>query len=304
LASVEAELLANGITTAMLAQFWSWEGGMRGPKFARALAEALSAFAGAADIRMLLRLEIGCWQDFDEVEALIAKHHISHLVFSDHLPHEALAAGRKVPRLEGQALKAGRSPEAHLALMGKLHAGCDAADKEVAHLATQLATRQVAMGSHDDPNPEIRARYRDIGLRLAEFPMSLETAQAAREAGDRVVMGAPNVVRGGSHKRGGLSVRDALEAGTCDALASDYHYPAPLAAMRKLLADGWSLTRAWPLVSAGPAATLGLADRGFIGFGARADLVITSPGLKAVHGTIAGGRLAFADATLCDRLVA
>lgn len=303
LRALEAELLANGITTACLAQFWSWEGGMRGPVFARRLAEALRGYDGTLDLRFLLRLELGCWQDIADVEAFVAEHGIGHLVLSDHLPHRALEAGRRVPRLEGQALKAGRSPAAHQDLLEALHAEMPEARAALPGFLAGLAARGVRLGSHDDETPQDRAAFRAIGCALAEFPTTLETANAASDAGDAVVMGAPNVLRGGSHNKGSVSAREVLEAGACGALASDYHYPAPLGAARRLWEDGWDLARAWALVSSGPAEVLGLNDRGVIAVGKRADLVILSHDLSRVHGVICAGHLAFADAVLAERLL-
>ena len=124
LRAAEREILASGITTAMLAQFWSWEGGMRGPEFARSLAQSLGSFPADADLRMCLRLELGCHEDFDAVADFVLDQGIGHVVISDHLPHAALAAGRRVPRLEGQALKSGRSPAAHQTCWRRSMRGC------------------------------------------------------------------------------------------------------------------------------------------------------------------------------------
>ena len=304
LLAVEQELLANGITTAMLAQFWSWEGGMRGPEFARSLATALAAYPARADLRMSLRLELGCYRDFEAVRAFVQASGIGHVVLNDHLPHAALAKGRRVPRLEGQALKSGRSPEAHQALLEELYAKLPEAHAALPGLLTQLRAAGVRLGSHDDGQPEARAAYRACGADLAEFPLNPETARAARDAGDWIVLGAPNLVRGGSHQKGGTSARGLAEAGLCDALASDYHYPAPLGAARRLVAEGWELGRAWALVSGGPARGLGLTDRGEIALGKRADLVVAAPDLSRVHGTFVAGQAVYGDAELMKRITA
>ena len=104
--------------------------------------------------------------------------------------------------------------------------------------------------------------------------MVMEAAEAARAGGDLIIFGAPNAVRGGSHI-GSLGAGDMVEAGMCDALASDYFYPAMLAAIDRLdrekRADRLAL---WSLVSSGPARAMGLDDRGEIATGLRADLVL------------------------------
>ena len=72
----------------------------------------------------------------------------------------------------------------------------------------------------------MRAIFRELGARIAEFPMNRETLAAAAEAGDVIVLGAPNVVRGGSHN-GAIGAEEAIRGGKCAVLASDYYYPAP-----------------------------------------------------------------------------
>ncbi|MEM1273145.1 MAG: alpha-D-ribose 1-methylphosphonate 5-triphosphate diphosphatase [Pseudomonadota bacterium] len=303
LVSVEQELLANGITTAMLAQFWSWEGGMRGPEFAQALARALRDYRSSADLRLLLRVERGCFRDFAAIKEMIADWDIRYVVISDHVPHAALAAGRRVPRLEGQALKAGRSPAAHQALLEQMHLETEEAQAALRGFLDDLRVRGLRLGSHDDATAEMRADHRDMGLKIAEFPMTPQAAEAAQDAQDPIVLGAPNVVRGGSHQNGGMAAAGVILDGGCTALASDYHYPACRGAVRHLVAQGIALAEAWGYVSCGPADVLGMSDRGAIRPGLRADLVVTSHDLSRVHGTFCAGRLAYADVTMTERML-
>jgi alpha-D-ribose 1-methylphosphonate 5-triphosphate diphosphatase len=302
LRAVETELAANGITTAWLAQFWSWEGGMRGPEFAVSLAEALAAYEAQLDLRMQLRLEIGCYKDFDAVRALIKRHRIGYVVVNDHLPHRALSQGKRPPRLEGQALKSRRSPADHLALLQRLHDGMPEARAALPDLAAALRADGVILGSHDDETAEARAMFRALGVGISEFPTTKAAAQEARAAGDPVVMGAPNVLRGGSHD-GRLSAEEVIAEGAVTALASDYHYPTPLQAVFKLADTGMPLAEAWGLVSIGPARMMGLTDRGALAPGQRADLVIVEAGTRRVAGTIAGGRMAYLAGELALRMI-
>ena len=285
----EAELAANGITTAYLAQFYSWEGGMRGPDFARAICEALQGFAPiGTDMRLQLRFETHLLQDYDVIAGLVRDYAIDYMVMNDHLPHAALAAGKTPPRLTGQALKSGRSPDAHHALLRDLHANAPQVPQVVADLVARLAPLGLRFGSHDDSSADARAQAAAMGLTIAEFPENMDAAKAAQAQGAAVIMGAPNVLRGGSHKKN-VSARDLIDAGVCDALASDYHYGAPVSAAQLLAPDlGWA--QAWHLISAGPAAVMGWDDRGTIAPGARADLVIMPKGGGRIMATIAGGR--------------
>ncbi|MEM9813146.1 MAG: amidohydrolase family protein, partial [Pseudomonadota bacterium] len=107
---------------------------------------------------------------------------------------------------------------------------------------------------------------------------------------------APNAVRGGSHI-GSPSAGDMVEAGLCDALASDYFYPAMLSAVGRLHAERRApLSKLWSLVSSGPARASGLPDRGEIAVGMRADLVLLDwpeVGPPAVRQTLVEGRVAY-----------
>ncbi|MBC6436806.1 MAG: alpha-D-ribose 1-methylphosphonate 5-triphosphate diphosphatase [Rhodobacteraceae bacterium] len=305
LRALEAELAANGITTAWLAQFWSWEGGMRSPEFARHIVSALDAFDNMLDLRMQLRLEVGCFEGFPKAETLVAEGNIGYVVFNDHLPHAHLSRGKTPPRLEGQALKSGRSPRAHWDVMRRLHDAWPEAAAAVAEMAARLQARNVVLGSHDDADTAARAHWREAGVRVAEFPMDSAAIQAAAKAGDTVVMGAPNILRGGSHGKG-IAAAPEVAAGRVTALASDYHYPAPLqAALGIAGVDRTMLVQAWYLVSGGPAKVMGLnGDRGGIAPGMRADLVILEAATNRVAGTLAGGCFTYLTDPLASRMIA
>ncbi|SFA97842.1 alpha-D-ribose 1-methylphosphonate 5-triphosphate diphosphatase [Poseidonocella pacifica] len=294
------ELAANGITTAMLAQFYSWEGGMRSPEFAR---QVIAAVAGAnpcvvPDLHVQLRFETHMLGDYEAVKTLVAEAGIRHLVFNDHLPHDHLDRGKRPPRLTGTALKSGRNPEAHLALMQALHDASGDVPGAVAHLAADL--RGVTLGSHDDRSAQDREFWRGVGAHLSEFPETREAAEAARAGGDAIVLGAPNVTRGGSHN-GNVSAEELAHAGLCDALASDYHYPSPRRAALKLVAQGMEFGEAWALISSGPARILGFDDRGEIVPGKRADLVMLDEGGQ-VAACFCAGRLGFMAGPVAARL--
>ena len=114
-----------------------------------------------------------------------------------------------------------------------------------------------------------RTAFRELGARICEFPMAEEVGEAARAAGDWVVMGSPNVVRGRSHL-GWASAARLAEAGICNVLSSDYYYPAMLRAALILAGRGvLDLPQAWSLISANPARAAGLSDRGTISAGKR-----------------------------------
>jgi len=150
------------------------------------------------------------------------------------------------------------------------------------------------MLSHDDSSPAMRQGFRAQGVNIAEFPVNEATAREAAAAGDFIVFGAPNVVRGGSHT-GWTRASDMIAKGLCSILASDYYYPAQLLAAFRLVADGvLALPAAWNLISAAPAQAAGLADRGVLGAGRRADLILVddeTPLRPRIVAVISAGRL-------------
>jgi alpha-D-ribose 1-methylphosphonate 5-triphosphate diphosphatase len=132
----------------------------------------------------------------------------------------------------------------------------------------------IALASHDDTTLEEVALAHSEGVGIAEFPTTIEAAVASRAVGMATVMGAPNVVRGGSHS-GNASARELAEAGQLDILSSDY-VPAALLMAAFRLADApnvGGLAGAIRLVSKTPAEATGLHDRGEIAVGRRADLL-------------------------------
>jgi len=303
--ATEAELAANGITTGVLAQFYSWEGGLRGPEF------AAEVFAGIAEVREhlvtdlipQLRFEIHLLDAYADLPEQISKWGVPYVVFNDHLPHDRLAEGKKPPRLTGQALKAGRNPEKHFEMLLDLHARKDDVPAALYALCKILNDKGVRIGSHDDHTANDRANWRERGARISEFPETAEAAEAARAAGDHIILGSPNVVRGGSHK-GNASALDLITMGLCDALASDYHYPSPRRAALMLEKSGLlPLERAWGLVSSGPARVLGLRDRGTLEANKRADLVILDA-QDQVAATLSGGCVSYMNGAIAARFLA
>jgi alpha-D-ribose 1-methylphosphonate 5-triphosphate diphosphatase len=160
-------------------------------------------------------------------------------------------------------------------------------------LAEAFDSMGVEYGSHDDPDGDTRERYRMIGARIAEFPISAGAASAAKAMGSPVLMGAPNVVRGKS-QAGNIAAADLVAANACDALVSDYHLPAMAMAAWRLVDLGiCDLARAWGMISTVPADILNLSDRGCIEPGRRADLVVVNAATRQIEATITCGRLAY-----------
>jgi alpha-D-ribose 1-methylphosphonate 5-triphosphate diphosphatase len=140
-------------------------------------------------------------------------------------------------------------------------------------LLARVAGRDVTVASHDDRTEEEVAENARDGIRIAEFPVTMLAAKAARAHGMTVIAGAPNIVRGGSHS-GNVSAAELVRAGAVDAFASDY-VPASLVEAAFLCVEqtGITLPDAVALITDRPARMARLPDRGRIAPGLRGDLV-------------------------------
>jgi alpha-D-ribose 1-methylphosphonate 5-triphosphate diphosphatase len=303
LLSVAGELAANGITTAWLAQSWSWEGGSRSGAAATALLAALDrARAGLlADVRVQLRLETHVLDEHPAVLEAVGAHRVDFVVFNNHLPEAVEMAATRPHRFAGWAAQSGRTAGEMLAIVRASEAQDALVPAALTAIAGQLAALGVTMGSHDDATAATRAFYRGIGAAISEFPTTVEAARAARTAGEPVLMGAPNVVRGGS-QTGNIAAAGLVAEGLCDALMSDYYYPAlPQAAWALVDAGLRDLPSAWAMISTTPARIMGLADRGRLAAGLRADLVAMNAVTRRVEMTLSAGRVAHLSGELARR---
>lgn len=306
IASADREAAAHGVTTAFMAHGWSWEGGPRSPDAAEAFLTALAAYRPRAltDLRVQLRAEVHLVDAGARLIAAVARHRVGYVVFNDHL-EETLETRRTNPAdFALWARKAGKSPEEFLAAVEEAASRTREVPRHLCRLADAFDEMGVLYGSHDDPDGETRERYSMIGARIAEFPTTRRAAAAARAMMSPVIMGAPNVVRGGS-QAGNVGAADLIADGLCDALVSDYHIPAlPLAAWSLVDRGIAPLPRAWAMISTRPAEILHLADRGRLDPGQRADLAIVNAETRAVEATIVAGRLSYLAAEAGRRFMA
>ena len=304
LAATDREAASHGVTTAYLAQSWSWEGGMRGPDQAERLMQAVLDWREHAltDLRVQIRAETHLVDEVPRLISAVERFRIGYVVFNDHI-EEGLSMQRMNPDgFAYWARKAGLTPRQLSDRIETAWARTKEMPRALLAMAEAFDRCGVVYGSHDDRDAETRELYRIIGARIAEFPTTRRAAAAAKAGGDPVLMGAPNVVRGGS-QAGNVSALDVVRDGLCDGLVSDYHIPAlPLAVWRLVDEGVLSLAQAWHLVSTGPAQVLRLSDRGEIAPGLRADLVAVNKATRAVEMTIAGGRLAHLSGQVAARL--
>ena len=145
----------------------------------------------------------------------------------------------------------------------------------------RFAGRDIPLASHDDEDAAEVARNARDGIRVSEFPVTMEAALEAARLGVRVIAGAPNIVRGGSHS-GNVAALDLVRADAVHVLASDYVPPALIEAAF-IIAKVVGLPRAIASITSAPATMCGLGDRGTLAPGLRADVVrITRHGAMPV----------------------
>jgi alpha-D-ribose 1-methylphosphonate 5-triphosphate diphosphatase len=290
----DRQALANGITTVFHGVTWSWEPGLRGAENARAMLAGIEALRGrlGADTRFHLRHETFNLEAEPEILQWLSERRIDLVAFNDHMliADETSARSKKLgPMVE----RSGLSREAFLALVERVRGRGNEVPASIERIAQAALQHGIPLLSHDDASPAQRRWFRTLGCRLAEFPTTVETAQEAASHGDDIVLGAPNVVRGGSHI-GWIDAKDMVGRGLCSVLASDYYYPAQLLAAFRLAAeDVLPLHAAWALVSATAAAAARLTDRGSIASGQRADLILVDAREQRprVVATIVAGRI-------------
>jgi alpha-D-ribose 1-methylphosphonate 5-triphosphate diphosphatase len=292
LIDTDRQLLANGITTAFHGITCSWEGGLRGTAQARELIDAISneQLPLGADNRVHLRFETYHIDALDTVVEWIDAGRVDFLAFNDHLAHIQKKSGNG--GLKTYAERSGVSDSEFRALLERTAARQDEVPATVRQIAERARAVGLALASHDDDTERDRRWYHEHGCAVSEFPRTEEAMRAAQTLDNHIIMGAPNVVRGGSHCNA-IGAADAIARGLCDVLASDYYYPALLAAPFRLAREGVApFHRAWSLVSRNAARAAGLSDRGEIRAGQRADLVLiddTDPRLPRVVATIVAG---------------
>ncbi|WP_316395996.1 alpha-D-ribose 1-methylphosphonate 5-triphosphate diphosphatase [Bradyrhizobium sp. 33ap4] len=285
----DRQAIANGITTVFHGATWSWEPGLRSAENARKLLDAIEALRPqlVADTRFHLRHETHNLEAEAEIIQWLSEGRIDLFAFNDH-------SNVKPKKRNQLAERTGLSVEAVNDMLDRIVARRPEVPASIARLAAAARAADIRMLSHDDNSPAMRQEFRALGATIAEFPVNEETARDAAAADDFIVFGAPNVVRGGSHT-GWTKASDMIAQGLCSVLASDYYYPAQLLAAFRLVADGiLPLARAWDLISSAPARAAGLADRGVLAAGRRADIIVVddkAPLRPRIIAVIAAGRL-------------
>lgn len=282
LASVQAhdaQIAASGITTVFDAlRVGNADGAELDGHDMRRLADAIEAGVAGdrlrADHFIHLRCEVAAADALEVFELFERDPRVRLASLMDHTPGQRQFVSMDHFRAYYQG-KTGMSDVAFDQMVGERLA---TAERYSASHRQEIAGRCRAAGivlaSHDDATAAHVAESIEHGVAVAEFPTTFEAAEAARAGGLSILMGAPNVVRGGSHT-GNVSAGALLNRGLLDILSSDY-VPFSLLHAAFMVAegdDGIGVPAAIATITANPAAAAGLHDRGRIETGRRADVV-------------------------------
>lgn len=275
----DAQITASGITTVFDAlRAGTFDPDDVSPNESVALARAITATQDAGQLRaehfVHIRCELPC-EDTAEAALNIASALRPKLIsIMDHTP-----GARQFTSLDkfkeyylGMKLIGPEKIDAYIQERLKKHVKYAANNKiAILDLAHKFG---IQIASHDDATVAHVAEAVQDKAAIAEFPTTAESAAAAHQAGLAVMMGAPNLVRGGSHS-GNISAKQVAANGHLDILSSDYVPNSLLSAVFALPAQvpAMSLAHAVRTVTSNPARASGLHDRGEIAPGMRADLI-------------------------------
>lgn len=306
---LDKRLAASGVTTAYAAlSFYETdqEDSVRSRAVVREMIATINQLRAAllVDCYVHARFEVSTPSIAPFLVEMLTAEQVHMVSLMDHTPGQGqyrniehyitfIAKWRRVDRAHVQEEVMRRLAEAH----------DPQSNWELAREIVALAVDQgLPIASHDDDTLEKVDLVASLGATICEFPVTLEAAMEAQQRGMHVVMGAPNILRGGSHS-GNLSAIEAVAAGVVDMLAADY-YPAALLHSIFMLVDAGVLPLhvAARLVSQNPAAALGLHDRGSIAVGKSADLALVEAGGRPrVRATLRRGTPIYWDGVMAGR---
>jgi alpha-D-ribose 1-methylphosphonate 5-triphosphate diphosphatase len=278
----DAQVAGSGITTVFDAlrvgnDYDEERFGEKMKKLASAIAAAKEAGITRAEHLIHLRCEIACADVVEEMEPFLTDPNLKLVSIMDHTPGQRQFTDVSKWKTYYSGKRGTSDAELDVIIERRMRVFAQYAEPNRAKIVSKCQAFGIALASHDDATvDQVNEAVRD-GMMIAEFPTTVVAAEASHAAGLKVLMGAPNVVRGGSHS-GNVAAHQLAEAGLLDLLSSDYVPQSLLAgalALRDVKAVG-GLAGAIRLVTKNAAEATGLTDRGEITKGKRADLVHVS----------------------------
>lgn len=276
----DRHLMAAGITTFFYSITDSYEPGLRSRDTAREIIDFILGEGKEslkADSRIHIRHEQGNTDNYDELCDWLKQGKIDLLSLNDHLP--PVGDDYKLNRhLNSLRRRHKMSDEELHDLMQTALSNQEKGLQQIEELVTLAHHCNIPLASHDDDTDTKVELSAKRGVSIAEFPATIELAAKSRDYGASVLMGAPNLIRGGSHV-GWMSVEIAAKKGVVDCLCSDYHFPSLFHAPFQLAEMGiMSFENAWKLVSTYPAKAAGIGNfKGNIAPGWDADFLLIHP---------------------------
>ena len=266
---------------------------------AQGLADTVEALRHAREHDLLraehllhLRCEIACDNVVDIAKAYLEDESVRLVSLMDHTPGQRQWIDVEQFRTYTQRNQTWSDEHLAQVVAGRVDMQQRNAERNRRALLELCSSRGLPLASHDDTTEAHVQEAADAGSRISEFPTTELAARTARRLGLGIVMGAPNMVRGGSHS-GNISTQALASAGLLDCLSSDYVPNSLLhAAFMLHSVAGWTLERALATVTSEPARLAGLSDRGELAAGKRADYVRVrlSGGLPVVMATWRAGK--------------
>lgn len=283
LKEAEKVLVGCGITTMFhsISMFregtWDVKAIRQAPQVKR-LAELVARYRHEERLirhRYHLRYEIDNLACYEQVKEMIQKGYVDLLSFMDHTPgqgqYKNLDIYRKHQPNEGRDM----TEEEFAALVKSEFEKETSTFDQLKELAEMAKECGISVASHDDDTLEKLQINKRLGVAISEFPITMEVAKAAKLKGFKTVVGAPNILLGGSHS-GNLSALEAIREGAADVLVSDYYPQSLLQAVFQLYeTEGIPVWEAVGYVTLAPAEAVGLADCiGSLEEGKEADILV------------------------------
>lgn len=275
----DAQVIGSGITTVFDAlrvgnDYDDEKFGARMKKLAEAIAFANGQGLTRAEHFVHLRCEISCADVVEEMEPFLTDPQLKLVSVMDHTPGQRQFTDISKWKTYYGGKRGATEAEMNERITRRQAIHAQYAEANRRAIVDLCQSHGVILASHDDATLDHVGEAIADGMQIAEFPTTVEAAAASHDAGLKVLMGAPNVVRGGSHS-GNVSASALAENGVLDVLSSDY-VPTSLLmgafALSHVAAIG-GLAGAIRLVSKNPADAAGLTDRGEIALAKRADLL-------------------------------
>ncbi len=279
LKEVEKELLQQGITTmyhsfSMYKDLAFGQCILRKRENVEKMANLIADFHDRDHLihhRCHLRLEIDNLEVYDTAKIMMEKGLIHEISFMDHTPGQGQYQNLEIYK-KSVDYSSGQTFEQIM----DYHKNKKKLTYEQMKELTDLAhARNITVASHDDDTEEKLEMNSRIGVDISEFPITIDVAKAAKQKGFYTVVGAPNILLGGSHS-GNMSAAEAILNDCADILCSDYY---PQAMLHSIFImhhkHGVPIPEMVNKVSLNPAKAMKIAhDYGSLEKGKKADILI------------------------------